>query len=438
MSKQDDITSGPPPVEVRVVRERTHSVDEELDEGPTSHRRRGFGPTRRLRRPRAEPEAQSDVAVSAAQEATSTSYHQENTPHQSLWLRLAQVLLRCFIVLPLNLISRPKWLRIGSKYQEEPVKGFRKKIYDWTNGRWNFGNTKRYRKAESVRIITRRKPFKCVVIATIAFGGGVGKTTIGLLIARVLRAVCKAEKILIIDLNPSSGTLKERSGAERGEIQAVIDGRESEACWTIEDVYRNLSKLNSAADINYRLASEDGIFVLAGEVFGEGKARFEGVDIEEVIDHLKEYFDYIVLDCGTNDQSNPASAYAMRHSDAIVIPTTIGKDRLKQVANLMRSLEGSEYRDKLVVVFNKVWRLFNFRHRRTDRAMDNIKDFLSEEGTSINEFQGRIRVLPWSIFLATGQNVSLEGPGRGVQVVAHEITAAALQVVFDQQEHGNG
>lgn len=361
-----------------------------------------------------------------------------------------------------RLISRPKWTHFGL-YRTPARRGWRRWMYDWSECRWNFGASLRIRRHLARKTSTRRRPKKGVVVAVLSPAGGQGKTTNAVKIAQELHKEWPGVPILLVDTNPSPGTLDPRVGLmptsqhrRSGDqswrrIQAIDDGYPEEACWSLEDVHAHLKDLTDFPQVNWRFpyVREQGLYVLGGyQPTDLEEGRFKGVNFEETMDLLRERFAFIVLDYGT-DPWHHVGQSILKTVDAYVVPTMRSADRLKQTADLIAKLQG-HYRsdekmtirykaiDKLVVVINKV--PFDWGGRRTDRAMEAIQEILTSsehalrDGQPLERFSGPVLHMPWTRGLSGGRVIRPNSDGPWARTASAEIAAAALNIAFKARE----
>jgi MinD-like ATPase involved in chromosome partitioning or flagellar assembly len=185
----------------------------------------------------------------------------------------------------------------------------------------------------------------CKMVSFFAFKGGVGKTTLAALTAATLKWVKTGLNVLLQDGNTDNGTLSDRMILTTKHIMT--------------DVIKNLPYIHTIADFNVYTSDSEGVKTLASNRDDE----FDGItdvkpdEFKALVECELDLFEVVITDLGTSTEA-ASNLVSLRHSAAIVIPTTPSKVNVKKAMNTFAwLLSQEEYRDlalnHLVLVVNR-------------------------------------------------------------------------------------
>jgi MinD-like ATPase involved in chromosome partitioning or flagellar assembly len=155
--------------------------------------------------------------------------------------------------------------------------------------------------------IARPRLKRCVTIAVLSPKGGVGKTTITVLLGQLL-AMIRSDRVVAVDTNPDFGSL----GRSLSPHHAVF----------VDDILAYLE--HPALTITTLDAclgrTAHGLMVLPAPTDPERMAALDQAAYTRVIDRLKSLVGVVMLDCGTG-LWDPATRAAITRADQLVVVT---------------------------------------------------------------------------------------------------------------------
>lgn len=190
-------------------------------------------------------------------------------------------------------------------------------------------------------IITDMQLERCATIAVVSPKGGVGKTTLTILLGTLL-AHLRRDRIVAIDTNPDFGSL----GRTLTPDHAVF----------VDDLIQLMDRTPltvPALDAKLGRAAH-GLMVLPAPTDPGRMARLNESEYTRVVRRLQELVGAIVLDCGTGLQ-DPASRAARATADQLVLVTDAEPSTASLVAEAARLLR-TEGSPPIWLVVNKMSR----------------------------------------------------------------------------------
>lgn len=167
---------------------------------------------------------------------------------------------------------------------------------------------------------------KTNTVAVISPKGGVGKTAttfwIGNLLAEQLRL-----RVLCVDANPDFGTL------------AALAPDDSRAELSLAELLVDMDALNSPGELTpYVSRLKTGLHLLAAPSQAEVMAAMTSERYEELFEFLAQFYEVIVLDCGT-EIVGALAQFALARADQTVIVTTPEWITASTVLNAQRHIK---------------------------------------------------------------------------------------------------
>jgi MinD-like ATPase involved in chromosome partitioning or flagellar assembly len=166
-----------------------------------------------------------------------------------------------------------------------PRSGLKRAIFRITGGRINLGPSRRDRRQDRLRDLSRTPIVGCHRLAVISLKGGVGKTTTTAALGAMF-AELRGDRVIAVDANPDRGTLIERVP------------RDSAA--TIRDLLMDRHVVTRYADVRaYTSQSPNRLEVLASDTDPAASQALSETDYRATVDILERFYNLIITDCGT-------------------------------------------------------------------------------------------------------------------------------------------
>jgi MinD-like ATPase involved in chromosome partitioning or flagellar assembly len=200
----------------------------------------------------------------------------------------------------------------------------------------------------AVRTIRRAKFDGTKFIAVYSLKGGIGKTTLTLLLAMFYRLVYKTSPIVAEDANIDSGTLGAR-------VKLTTD-------MTMNEAIGQIDTINSLATLmTFCSQLKSGLLIM---VMGDHK--LDGREgLKQLHDRYKRFVGLVFMDLGTSTLS-PSNQQGLADAAQVEIATTPAKDSIEQAAktlvSMIRSEEAHE-RDLArtsIIMINRWWSFWYF------------------------------------------------------------------------------
>jgi len=176
--------------------------------------------------------------------------------------------------------------------------------------------------------------------------GGVGKTTISVLLVKILS---ERGKVLAIDADPAGGL----SAALGVKIKKTLEDVRNEIATMIKERY---DKVEIASSIDYKVLEalyehERSSFLAIGRPESEGCYCQLNLMLREAIELLSGPFDYVVIDGEAGIEQ--INRRVMRSADVLLVVTDTTKKGL-HVANQIKSIARTVAFRRCILVVNKV------------------------------------------------------------------------------------
>ena len=263
---------------------------------------------------------------------------------------------------------------------------------------------------------TKNARFKsCKFVAFFNLQGGVGKSTLAIVFAKMWKRARIEMAILVQDCNRDRGTTADR-------IVRTVK-------FAVSDLIENLRYVLTLPDFTVYTSEDDGVFILAGT----RPNNYEGLEKveEESWGKLHEceagLFSLVGDDCGTSTDS-PSNVKALERADQIVVPfstTQVGISQAKQTFAYLLKKHPAKAK-KVVFVANRFIAL-PFRTRAKLAKIRSQFVFGDPEkgepgfGSDFNE----VVIVPMSVSfsLFMGRNVQPDAIRRKVLVQTQELVS---------------
>ena len=146
-------------------------------------------------------------------------------------------------------------------------------------------------------------------VAVISPKGGVGKTTATFLLGDLLSSHLRL-KVIAVDANPDFGTLA-RLAPERTRVEP-----------TLVELVGQMDRVRSASELGAFVSRTfSGLHVLAAPSHPEVMGEMTPATYDRVVSFLAQFYDVVLLDCGTGI-TDPLARFAVERADQIVVVTT--------------------------------------------------------------------------------------------------------------------
>ena len=183
--------------------------------------------------------------------------------------------------------------------------------------------------------VTDKATFLSKTISIFGTKGGVGKTTLAVNLAVALAR--KRKKVAIIDLD-----------LQFGDVGIFLDIDKA-------DTISELLEENNDPDINaikgYMPIHSTGISVLLAPKSPEYAELIKGKQVEKIINNLKDYFDYVIIDMPP--AFNDISLVALENSSAVLFVTNLDISSLKNTKVSFNIISSLGFLQKVKLIFNK-------------------------------------------------------------------------------------
>lgn len=236
----------------------------------------------------------------------------------------------------------------------------------------------------SQKINVERK-LRSYIYAFFSGKGGVGKTTISTNLA--INLASRGKKTLLIDLD-----------LQFGDADMALDLNPTE---TIVDIARDSSGISIDNLTTCCVTHSSGLSVLSSPSSPEMAEYVQSSHVKAILDTARNYFEYIIVDCGCN-LTDPVIT-ALESSDTIFMVNDVNILSLKRAKLCQNVLTQINQEEKLKIIINKKVKKNNVKLTDYENVLgqDIYATFSSDLKTindSLNSGQPTILYKPRSVF----------------------------------------
>lgn len=280
-------------------------------------------------------------------------------------------------------------------------------VYRLTFGLVDLGDSARVRlEKETTARITRQLEGGARFVPVLTRKGGVGKTTVTMLLGMALAAT-REDRIIAIDANPDRGTL-----AERVPKQTRM---------TVRDVVQRAGTVRGFTDLSTFVSRDPTrLDVLASDTDPTLSEAFNAHDYEIVAEQASRFYSLVLTDCGTGIVHSVMGA-TLKHADEAVIVSGGSVDEARLASETLTWLETNGYGD---LVRNAVVAINTATQGTNLVKVDEIE----------GHFRSRVRAvvrIPYDPLLAAGSVIDYARLHPRTRAAARELAAIVIDGLVD-------
>lgn len=207
---------------------------------------------------------------------------------------------------------------------------------------------------------------KTRIISIINQKGGVGKSTTAVNLSAALSA--RGEKVLLVDFDPQ-GNSTSGFGIEKEELEQCV----------YDALIHNVSAEDLIIETGY-----DGVFVipatiqLAGAEIELVSAMARETRLKELLEPVKNEFDYIFIDCPPS--LGLLTINALAAADSVLIPIQCEYYALEGVTKLLESMRMVKERiNRDLDVFGVLMTMYDSRTSLANQVVDEVRNYFGEK-----------------------------------------------------------
>lgn len=293
-----------------------------------------------------------------------------------------------------------------------PGKGWRRWLYLLTRINMGLSPDEKYERElfESIRRVVTppRGTAEGFYLAVLSLKGGVGKTTLTMLLGSVF-AMVRGTAALAVDADPDAGNLitRARKQTEKTVAQLVASAGE-------------LSGANAVREMTNQ--NEANLEVLAGDDYVDAQQPFGADDWRTVKEVVQKYYSIVLADCGLGLHTDVAGA-VLKSAWAVVILCDACVDSARAAAIAVDWLREHGYMDlagRVVIVVN---------HTKPGKSPANLEEIKAKLAEQVGE--DRVFELPFDSHIEAGGEIDIRLISPEVRRRATEI-CAKLSDWFDK------
>ncbi|MCV7137701.1 MinD/ParA family ATP-binding protein [Mycolicibacterium fortuitum] len=293
-----------------------------------------------------------------------------------------------------------------------PEKGWRRWLYLLTRINMGLSPDEVYERElfESIRKVVTppRGTAEGFYVAVLSLKGGVGKTTLTMLLGSVF-AIVRGAAALAVDADPDAGNLitRARKQTEKTVAQLVASADQLSGAIAV----REMTNQNEA-----------NLEVLAGEDYVDAQRPFSADDWRTVKEVVHKYYSIVLADCGTGLHTDAARA-VLDSAWAVVLLCDACVDSARAAALAVDWLRGHGYMDlagRVVIVVD---------HTKPGKSPANLEEIKAKLAAQVGE--DRVFEMPFDSHIETGGEIDIRLISPEVRRRATEI-CARLSEWFDK------
>lgn len=247
-----------------------------------------------------------------------------------------------------------------------------------------------------------------VFVPVLARKGGVGKTTVSVLLATAL-AAARADRVLALDANPDRGTLAERFG-RRGTA-------------TVRDIVTNAGTIAAQHSLGDHAAIDPatGLSVLASDADPLLASALDEGDYHVLANLAAGSYAVVVSDSGTG-LVEPVMRAALVRADTIVVVSGGSADEARLASETLTWLEANGH-DELVA-----GAVVAINTATPATSVDRLDEIRAHFAARVRE----VVIVPYDEQLAAGSVVDFRRLHPATRFVARQLAAAVMDGIGDR------
>jgi pilus assembly protein CpaE len=213
-----------------------------------------------------------------------------------------------------------------------------------------------------------REEIKSKVITVFSTKGGVGKTTIASNLAVCIARTTK-KRVALIDLD-----------LQFGDIAIMLNVSVKN---TISDLIKEIGQIDSGLMEEYLVTHFSGVKVLAAPIKPEYAEYITSNHVEKIINTLREYYHYIVIDTSASFHETVLTSLDM--SDRILLVSTLDLPTIKNVKAGLDVMETLHYpKEKIHIVLNKASEQYGIKYKDFENTLRHpISAYIPEDSQTV-------------------------------------------------------
>ncbi|NLD50917.1 MAG: response regulator/pilus assembly protein [Clostridiaceae bacterium] len=217
--------------------------------------------------------------------------------------------------------------------------------------------------------VTRvKEEVKSKTISVFSTKGGVGKTTIASNIAVSLARSTK-KRVALVDLD-----------LQFGDVAIMLNASVKN---TISDLIKEINVLNGDVMEDYLVTHFSGVRVLPAPVKPEYAEYITASHVERILNTLKEYYHYVIVDTSASFHETVLAALDM--SDKILLVSTLDLPTIKNVKSGLDVMETLHYpKEKINIILNKASEQFGIKFKDFESTLKHqIWSYIPEDSQTV-------------------------------------------------------
>jgi pilus assembly protein CpaE len=213
-----------------------------------------------------------------------------------------------------------------------------------------------------------KEEVKSKVISVFSTKGGVGKTTIASNLAVCLSRNTK-KRVALVDLD-----------LQFGDVAIMLNASVKN---TISDLIKEINLLTSDLMEDYLVTHFSGVKVLPAPVKPEYAEYITSSHVEKIINTLKEYYHYVIIDTSANFHETVLTALDM--SSSILFVSTLDLPTIKNVKSGLDVMETLRYpKEKINIILNKASEQFGIKYKDFENTLKHqIWAYVPEDSQTV-------------------------------------------------------